>query len=149
MASDLNRVILIGRFVKDPELRYTQGGSSVSNFSIANNRSYTVSGEKKEYTSYFNCIAWGKLGEIIVQYCKKGQRIGVEGRLQQRSWDDQNGNKRYTVEVVVENFQFLSPKQESPATMEHSDPGNANYPENMDEQPMTNENPFSDDDIPF
>lgn len=149
MASDLNRVVLIGRFVKDPELRYTQGGSSVSNFSVANNRSYTVSGEKKEFTSFFNCIAWGKLGEIIVQYCKKGQRIAIEGRLQQRSWDDQNGNKRYTVEVVVENFQFLSPKQESPMAMDNSGSANSNIPENMDEQPMANENPFSDDDIPF
>lgn len=86
MPSDLNRVMLIGRIVRDPELKYIPSGTGVANFSVANGRSYTQSGEKKESTSFFNCIAWGKLGEIIVQYCKKGQRIGIEGRLQQRSW---------------------------------------------------------------
>lgn len=142
MASDINRVILIGRMVKDPELRYTQSGSSVANFSIANTRTYSVSGEKKEYTSFFNCIAWGKLGEAISQYCKKGQRIGIEGRLQQRSWDDQNGQKRSSVEVVVENFQFLSPKQgqESP---------HAEIPQQQAETGYEPENPFSDEEIPF
>jgi single-strand DNA-binding protein len=139
MASDINRVVLIGRLVKDPDLRYTQSGSSVASFSVANNRTYVSSGEKKEIVSYFNCVAWGKLGELIVQYTKKGHRIGIEGRLQQRSWEDQNGNKRSTVEVIVENFQFLTPKgagQESgediPAPPSDAEP-----------------NPFSDEDIPF
>ncbi|HON78504.1 MAG TPA: single-stranded DNA-binding protein [Spirochaetota bacterium] len=145
MASDINRVILIGRMVKDPELRYTQSGSSVANFSIANNRIYTVSGDRKEYTSFFNCIAWGKLGEAIAQYCKKGQRIGIEGRLQQRTWDDQSGNKRSTVEVVVENFQFLTPKQgQDMASPEMSAP--SPEPEDIS---YAHDNPFSDDDIPF
>ncbi len=140
MASDINRVILIGRLVKDPDLRYTQGGTSVASFSIANNRSYVASGEKKEIVSYFNCVAWGKLGELIVQYTKKGHRIGIEGRLQQRSWEDQSGNKRSTVEVIVENFQFLTPK----------DAGGAS--EGMDipaSTPDMDSNPFSDEDIPF
>lgn len=144
MASDLNRAILIGRFVKDPELRYTQNGSAVANFSIANNRTYTTAGEKKEYTSFFNCIAWGKLGEVIVQHCKKGQRIALEGRLQQRSWDDQNGNKRYTVEVVVENFQFLTPRQADDARYSGDNTtAEVSQPSSLDD------NPFSDDDIPF
>ncbi|MCX7678427.1 MAG: single-stranded DNA-binding protein [Spirochaetes bacterium] len=142
MASDINRVILIGRIVKDPELRYTQGGSSVTNFTIANTRNYSVSGEKKEYTSFFNCIAWGKLGEAIAQYCKKGHRIGIEGRLQQRSWDDQNGQKRSAVEVVIENFQFLSPKQLQETT-------NADIPSQTPETSYEPDHPFSDDDIPF
>ncbi len=142
MASDINRVVLIGRMVKDPELRYTQSGSSVANFSIANTRTYSVSGEKKEYTSFFNCIAWGKLGEAIAQYCKKGQRIGIEGRLQQRSWDDQNGQKRSSVEVVVENFQFLSPKQGPEAP-------HAEIPQQQTESGFEPENPFSDEEIPF
>mgnify|MGYP000999238395 CR=1 FL=1 len=143
MASDINRVVLIGRMVKDPELKYTQGGSSVTNFSIANNRTYTVStGEKKELTSFFNCIAWGKMGEVIVQYCKKGQRIAVEGRLQQRSWDDQNGNKRYVVEVVVENFQFLSAKGGEGAEPHEAAPDTGGMP-------PAGDNPFTDDDIPF
>ncbi len=145
MASDINRVILIGRMVKDPDLRYTQNGSSVANFSVANNRIYTVNGEKKEYTSFFNCIAWGKLGEAIAQYCKKGHRIGIEGRLQQRSWDDQNGNKRSTVEVVVENFQFLTPRQGQEMSQSEM-PEHSSSPEDIS---YSNDNPFSDDEIPF
>jgi single-strand DNA-binding protein len=147
MASDLNKVILIGRLVRDPELRYTQGGTPVANFSIASNRTYTVNNEKKEIVSFFNCIAWNKLGEIIVQYCKKGNRIGIEGRLQQRSWEDQNGNKRSTVEVVTENFQFLTPRGDSaggeiPVDTQQNQDFSGAIPE-MDS------NPFSDDDIPF
>lgn len=153
MAGDLNRTILIGRLTRDPELRYTPAGAAVASFTVANNRTYTVSGEKKEQVSYFDCVAWSKMGEIITEYCKKGHRIALEGRLQQRSWDDQDGKKRSKVELVVENFQFLTAKgsgedyshdsapsqsysrsQSSPA-----DAGNVQY----------EDNPFSDDDIPF
>jgi len=144
MASDINRVMLIGRMVRDPELKYTQGGSSVTNFSIANNRSYTVSGEKKEMVSFFNCVAWAKTGEVIAQYCKKGQRIAIEGRLQQRSWDDQSGNKRSTVEIVVENFQFLSGKDEGSRQSDHQDSQDYGPP-----PPGGGESSFGDDDIPF
>ena len=132
MANDINRVILIGRLTKDPELKYTQNGSSVANFTIANGRTYTVSGDKKEYTSFFNCIAWSKLGETIAQYCKKGQRVGLEGRLQQRTWDDKDGNKRSAVEVVVDTFQFLDAKKNGDG-----------------KEPEVPENPFSSEDIPF
>ncbi len=132
MASDINRVVLIGNLTKDPDLRSTQTGSSVANFSIANNLIYTVSGERKEYTSFFNCIAWGKLGEAIAQYCKKGNRIGLEGRLQQRTWYDQNGNKKSTTEVVVESFQFLTPRKDG----------------GKEEQPEYT-GPVSEDEIPF
>jgi single-strand DNA-binding protein len=144
MAGDINKVILIGRLVKDPELKYVQSGTAVANFSIANNRTYSVSGEKKEMTSFFNCIAWGKPGEVITQYCKKGQRIAIEGRLQARSWDDQSGNKRKVVEIVVEGFQFLSAK---------GMPGEA--PEQAENAPdfgpphEGGSGSFSDDDIPF
>ncbi|HEY1406734.1 MAG TPA: single-stranded DNA-binding protein [Spirochaetota bacterium] len=157
MANDINRVFMIGRLTKDPDLRYTQGGTSVASFSIANNRSYTAQNERKEAVSYFNCIAWGKSGEVIAQHCKKGQRIGIEGRLQQRSWQDQSGQKRNTVEVVVENFQFLDAKgqggersdfvpaqgKEQSAPAEDSFPSQQFYPDN-DSSPH-----FSDDDIPF
>ena len=144
MGSDINRVMLIGRMVRDPELKYTQGGSSVTNFSIANNRSYTVSGEKKEMVSFFNCVAWAKTGEVIAQYCKKGQRIAIEGRLQQRSWDDQSGNKRSTVEIVVENFQFLSGKDEGSRQSDHQDSQDYGPPPQGG-----GESSFGDDDIPF
>ena len=146
MPSDLNRVIMIGRLVRDPELRYTAGGTAVASFSIANNRSFTSNNEKKEQASFFNCVAWGKLGELIVQYCKKGNRIGIEGRLQQRSWDDQNGNKRSTTEIVTENVQFLSPRDMNSGDIQiDMPPQDHDMPQSSD---MDN-NPFSDDDIPF
>jgi single-strand DNA-binding protein len=144
MASDLNKAILIGRLTKDPELRYTQGGTSVCSFSIANNRTYVSAGEKKEQVSFFNCVAWAKTGEVIAEYCKKGQRIGIEGRLQQRSWDDQEGKKRQTVEIVVDNFQFLSAPRESGGEAVAESPSTP-----AQEHSPNTENPFSDEDIPF
>lgn len=153
MANDINRVFLIGRLTKDPELRYTQGGTSIASFSLASNRTYTAQNERKEQVSFFNCVAWGKPGEVIAQHCKKGQRIGIEGRLQQRSWQDQSGAKRNTVEIVVENFQFLSagPGQgDSPSIPMGSDeapiPSAQYYP-----SPDAESTPqhFSDEDIPF
>jgi len=116
MATDMNRVILIGRLVKDPDLKATNGGTSICNFSIANNRTYVSGGEKKEQVSYFNCLAWGRSGEVINQYMKKGHKIGIDGHLQQRSWDDNDGNKHYVVEVVIENFQFLNDKNSGSST---------------------------------
>jgi single-strand DNA-binding protein len=153
MANDLNRVMLVGRLVKDPDLRYIPSGTSVASFSIANNRSYVKNGEKSEQVSYFECIAWGKLGEIISQYCKKGKLIGVDGRLQQRSWDDKDGNKRYKVEVVVENFQFLSPAEGGGqfSSESYNNQGGAGVPTPAagGSMPDADDNPFSDDDIPF
>ena len=145
MPSDLNRVFLIGRLVRDPELRYTANGTAVASFSVANNKSYTSNNEKKERASFFNCVAWGKLGELIVQYCKKGHRIGIEGRLQQRSWDDQNGAKRSTVEIITDNIQFLSPRESFSGDTQID--MNASY-QDMPMSEMDN-NPFSDDEIPF
>jgi single-strand DNA-binding protein len=106
MASDLNRVMLIGRLVRDPEMKQTQNGKSFCKFSIANNRTYVVDGNKREDTSFINCVAFGRLSEIIQQYCQKGKQIAVEGRLSQRSWDSPEG-KRSIVEVTVENMQLL------------------------------------------
>ncbi len=148
MASDLNKVILIGRLTRDPELNYLQSGTAIAKFSVANNRTYSVSGEKKEQVSFFNCIAWGKLGELITEYCKKGHRIGLEGRLQQRSWDDPEGNKRSTIEIVVDNFQFLTPKSGGAS---NSDAGYSGPEPSHDfpEPSQVDNSPFSDDDIPF
>ncbi|MCB1164969.1 MAG: single-stranded DNA-binding protein [Leptospiraceae bacterium] len=110
MASDLNRVLLIGRLVRDPEIKQTQNGKSFCKFSIANNRTYVVDGNKREDTSFINCVAFGRLSEIIQQYCQKGKQIAVEGRLSQRSWDSPEG-KRSIVEVTVENMQLLGSAQ--------------------------------------
>ncbi|MBN2403513.1 MAG: single-stranded DNA-binding protein [Spirochaetes bacterium] len=142
MAGDLNRVTIIGRLTRDPELKYIQSGTAVTNFSIANNRNYTTnSGEKKEEVSYFDCIAWGKMGEILAEYCKKGRRIALEGRLQQRRWEDQEGNKKSKIEIVTDNIQFLDGKPSDQAVSGLTSEGS--------QQPGSNENPFSDDNIPF
>lgn len=109
--TDINRVNLIGRLTRDVELKVIPSGTSIANFSIANNRSYTSNGEKKEDVSYFNCIIWGKGAEIISKYAHKGSKVALEGRLQQRRWQDKDGNNRSTVEVVCDNFQFLDSKQ--------------------------------------
>jgi len=120
MASDINRVFLIGRLTKDPELKYTQNGTPIASFTLANNKSFMQNNAKKDQCSFFNCIAWGKQGETIAQYCKKGKRIGIEGRLQQRSFDDQNGQKRSVVEIVEENFQFLDVRSEGENSGQHA-----------------------------
>ncbi|MFA5518144.1 MAG: single-stranded DNA-binding protein [Spirochaetota bacterium] len=148
MAGDINRVILIGRLTRDPELRYTPSGTAVASFTIANNRTYAVAGEKKEEVSFFDCIAWAKLGEIITEYCKKGQRIAVEGRIQQRRWEDQDKNKRSKIELVIENFQFLTARGggDEPAQ------SHGGFPQDSSSDYSSSnfdDNPFSEDDIPF
>jgi len=145
---------MIGRLVQDPTLRHTQSGVAVADFSIANNRVYKANNEKKEDTSFFRCIAWNKLGETICQYCSKGQKVGIEGRLQQRSWIDQNNQKRYIIEIVIEGVQFLSTSQGrgQPSPGNGASPAPASSPAAGDDYSGA-AGPagdlFSDDDIPF
>src|SRR5256886_17346629 len=111
---NLNKVMLIGRLTRDPEMRYTPSGSPVTSFSLATNRyGQTTDGEKKEYTDYHNVVVWniGKrnLAEIAGQYLHKGSLVYVEGRLQTRSWEGQDGQKRKTTEVNATEIQFLEP----------------------------------------
>jgi single-strand DNA-binding protein len=108
----LNKVLLIGNLTRDPELRSTASGQSVSSFGLATNRVWKDpnSGEKKEAAEFHNIVMWGRLAEISGQYLRKGSKIFVEGRLQTRNWQDQNGNKRYTTEIVAENMQMLDRK---------------------------------------
>jgi single-strand DNA-binding protein len=150
MASDLNKVMIIGRMVRDPEVRYLPSGTPVADFTIASNKSYTVNGEKKEEVSFIKCTAWSKAGEIIAQYCKKGQRIGLDGRLKQNSWDDKNGQKRSSIEVVVDNFQFLSEKGSAGETRSSVAPSSNQTTSNPGEDySPPPQDSFSDDDIPF
>jgi single-strand DNA-binding protein len=108
MASSLNRVTLIGNLTRDPELRKTTGGQSVASFTIATNRAYMGSdGQKKEQADYHSLVAWGRLGEVCAQYLVKGKKIYVDGRLQTREWEGQDGQKRYRTEVVIENMIML------------------------------------------
>lgn len=109
MAS-LNRVFLIGNLTKDPELRYTSSGVPVANLRLAVNRKYKdKSGELKEDTCFVTVTAWDKQAEICNQYLQKGRAVFVEGRLQSRSWETPDGQKRSTIDVRVERIQFLGP----------------------------------------
>lgn len=108
MASGVNKVILIGRLGADPEIRYTNNGGAVANFNLATNESWMdKSGQKQERTEWHRVVVWGKLGELCGQYLSKGRQAFVEGRLQTREWQDKEGGKRYTTEVVAQNIQFL------------------------------------------
>ena len=106
-----SKAIITGNLTRDPELRTTPNGTSVCSFSVAVNRVYRdSSGNQQEAVSFIDCSAWGKLGEMIGQYAKKGSGVLVSGRLDQRSWEDKNsGQKRSRVEIVVEDFNFTGP----------------------------------------
>jgi single-strand DNA-binding protein len=107
MAKGFNKVILMGNLTRDPETRTTPNGQSVTNFSLAVNRTWKgQDGQTQEAVSYIDCVAWGRTGEVIAQYMQKGRPILVSGRLDQRSWE-QDGNKRSKVEVIVEDFNFV------------------------------------------
>lgn len=102
----MNKVILVGRLTNDPEVRYTQNGKAVASFSLAINEGY---GEKQR-TTFVNIVAWEKLAEVAGNNLLKGRQILVEGKLQTRSYDDKNGQKRYITEVVIHNMEFLGNK---------------------------------------
>jgi single-strand DNA-binding protein len=107
MAKGFNKVILMGNLTRDPETRTTPSGQSVTNFSLAVNRTWRgADGTNQESVSYIDCVAWGKTGEIIAQYMQRGRALLVSGRLDQRSWE-QDGQKRSKVEVIVEDFNFV------------------------------------------
>ncbi len=110
MAGSVNKVILIGRLGKDPEMRFTQNGKPVTNFSIATNEVWSdQAGGKQERTEWHRIITWGKLAENCAKLLSKGKLVYIEGRLQTRSWDDRDGNKRYTTEIVANRMQIMSP----------------------------------------
>lgn len=104
----LNKVMLIGNLGKDPEMRYTANGSAVTTFSIACNRTFmSPEGERREQTDWFDVVTWNKLAETCSQFLQKGRRAYVEGRLQTRSWEGQDGQKRYRTEVIAQTVLFL------------------------------------------
>lgn len=104
----LNKVFLIGNLTRDPELRYIPSGSAVATFTVAVNRVYkTQTGEKKEQTSFIRVVVWGRRAEVCGEYLSKGSPVFVEGRIQSRDWETQDGQKRNTVEVIADSVQFL------------------------------------------
>jgi len=111
--ANFNKVILLGNLTRDPELRYTQSGTAVCKIGLAVNRTYTANGEKQESTTFVDCTAWGRTGEVINEYCKKGRPLLVEGRLEFSEWEGKDGGKRSKLEVVIENFQFIGGRDDS------------------------------------
>ena len=142
-ASDMNRVVLIGRLTRDPEIKQIPSGASICTFSLASNYTYGAGSDKKEIVSYFNCLFWGKGGEVFAKWAEKGQQVSVDGRLQQRRWEDNDGKKRQFVEVVVDNFQFLSSNKKQEKKPEAEDYGQPPA------QDYAHSETFANIDIPF
>ena len=141
--SGVNKVILVGRLGADPEVRYTPGGAAVANFRMATSENWTKDGEKQERTEWHRIVAFGKLGEICGEYLAKGKQVYIEGRIQTRSWEDKDGNKRWTTEIVANNMQMLGSPGESV---------NAPVPQSNEEGAAASsvkEAEFSEEDIPF
>lgn len=156
MAGSLNRVMLIGRCTADPEMRYLPSGQPVTQLRIATNRyGSSQDGERREFTDYHDVVVWNmgqrKLAELAGQYLKKGSLVYIEGRLQTRSWDGQDGQKRYRTEVNASDIQFLESRgadtQEAPARVAPF-PG-ASSPSPPEPGPGGPEGDIDPDDIPF
>lgn len=138
MAS-INKVILIGNLGAEPEVRYTPSGRPVANFRIATTENWTnKDGGREERTEWHRIVAWGRLGEICGEYLHKGKQVYIEGKLQTRSWEDREGNKRYTTEIIAQTMKMLGPAGKE---------GRASTPDERYpvEEPVT----VPEDDIPF
>ena len=146
MSSSVNKVILVGRLGKDPEIRATQGGKSVANFSLATDESYkSKDGEKQKKTEWHNIVVWGPSVENFVQpYLHKGDLIYVEGKLQTRSWE-KDGVTKYTTEINVTDIKGLVTGDGSQSTQQKTAPKQASRPAAAPQQPQD----ITDDDLPF
>jgi single-strand DNA-binding protein len=137
----VNKVILVGRLGRDPETRYTSAGQAVCNFTMATDEVYRDrSGERQKRTEWHRIVVWAKLAEICQQYLKKGSLVYIEGRIQSRQWDDRDGNKRTTVEVVANVMKMLGPRAEAAPPEAAEPPGEEGAPPAPE---------ISDEDIPF
>jgi len=112
MSKSINKVIILGNATREPELRYTPSGTAVCSFSIATNREWKdASGQKKDEVTFHKIVAWSKLAEIISQYVKKGSKVYTEGRIANRSWNDQQGNPRNVTEIIANDIILLDSKR--------------------------------------
>ena len=135
----LNKVMIIGNLGADPEMRYTADGTALTNFRVAASRTYSGrDGERKEETEWFSVVTWQKLAEQCSQFLQKGRRVYVEGRLQTRSWDTPEGEKRYRTEVIAERVLFLDPRT-----------GETSFSEHRDAVPAGGAGDMEPEDIPF
>ena len=143
-----SKAIITGNLTRDPELRSTPNGASVCSFSVAVNRVYKdTNGDQKEDVSFIDCSAWGKLGEMIAQYAKKGSGVLVSGRLSQRSFEGKDGVKRSRTEIVVEDFNFVGPANRDDSTSSYSAPAtsgeaSSDTPDDIPEEIDLSEVPF-------
>jgi single-strand DNA-binding protein len=145
----VNKVILVGNLGSDPQVRYTPGGQAVANFNIATSERFNnKAGEKEERTEWHRIVAWGKLAEICQQYLKKGKQVYIEGRLQTRQWEDQQGQKRQTTEIVAQTMQMLGRAGEGGGP----GGGGGDFPASQDfgsAEPAPQGASTTDDDLPF
>lgn len=145
---NLNKAMLIGNLTRDPETRTTPSGQTVTNFSVATNLMWTdANGQKQQKVEYHNIVAWRKLADICAQYLHKGNKVYVEGRLQTRDWEGQDGVKRYRTEIIADNMIMLDTKGSVSANRE----GNQGEPSDDSSQPEppTSNDEIKVEDIPF
>jgi single-strand DNA-binding protein len=150
MAS-VNKVILIGNLGRDPELRYTQGGQAVATFSIATTENFTKkTGEREERTEWHRIVAWARTAELCAQYLAKGRSVYIEGRLTTREWENKEGQKQRTTEIVAQNVQFLGPRGQSSGPARESGPREGGQvPEEGPAAVQSGGGAPPEDDIPF
>lgn len=135
----MNKVVLVGRLTKDPDLKFAAGsGTAVTRFTLAVNRPF-----KKEETDFINCIAFGKTGETIAQYVQKGQQLAIAGNIRTGTYEAKDGNKRYTTDVVIENFDFIGSSKESKSSI-----NNQQFPD-VPSDDLEGMQPIDDGNIPF
>ena len=154
----VNKVILVGRLGRDPETRYTGGGQAVANFSVATDETYKdKAGDRQKRTEWHKIVVWGKQAEIAQQYLKKGSLIFIEGRIQSREWQDKEGQKRTSFEIVASNFRMLGGRGDSAGAGAGSMGAGARSEEHEQSAPAddfgggggTSGPEISDEDIPF
>lgn len=139
MSRGLNKVMIIGHLGRDPEMRYTPSGKSVTTFAVAVSRSWNSGdGERRSETEWFNIVTWGNLAEICKQYLNKGQQVYIEGRLQTRKWEDKEGVKHSSVEVIASDMTILGDRREGGHNASHE----AAAPEETEPPVTDNEFPF-------
>lgn len=143
----LNRVVLVGRLTKDPALRYTPNGVAVANFTLAVNRPFSNQAGERE-ADFINCVVWRRPAESLANFMKKGNLVGVDGRVQTRSFDNQEGNRVFVTEIVADGVQFLEKKSNAGG---QSSSANNDYQNNNDDSFRDKGEPIdiSDDDLPF
>ncbi|MDD4193614.1 MAG: single-stranded DNA-binding protein [Mangrovibacterium sp.] len=144
----VNKVILIGNVGRDPEVRHLDKDVTVANFPLATSESYVAkSGEKVTTTEWHNIVVWRGLAKVVEQYVKKGDRLYIEGRIRTRSWDDKDGNKRYTTEIYTDNMEMLGGARSAEGTGNHQAAQQVGEPAGHPEDPDFTSS--EEDDLPF